>query len=327
MLSPNAIHQDGQDDRKDNADADADAGVHEGKDSDIEAAILQASILIVDDQVAHVHLLERLLRETGYVNVSSTLDPRQVGALHRQHRFDLILLDMQMPGLDGFGVLDELRADTKSGYVPVIVLTAQPGHKQRALQAGARDFINKPFETVEVKVRIHHMLEVRLLHKKLEAHNRDLERTVQERTAELQASEARFRSLTALAVDWYWEQNDIGQLTKASGLAMELLDFTNDSLVASGFEGNAAAVADHADPGREVNSADPGIGPWNAAERKTLNENIRERRPFLDFVMHRRRADGSQQQFRISGEPMFDSTCRFTGYRGLGVEVLTDHRS
>ena len=321
MLPPNATHQgghDGQDDRLEGATANA----HESKDSDTEAAILQSRILIIDDQAAHVHLLERLLRETGYVNVSSTMDPRQVGALHREHRFDLILLDIQMPGLDGFGVLDELRADAPSGVVPVIVLTAQPGHKLRALQAGARDFINKPFETVEVKLRIHHMLEVSLLNKKLEAHNRELERTVQERTAELQTSEARFRSLTELAVDWYWEQNDAGQLTLEFGLVMELLGITNESLVASRSAGSAADVADHAHPDRQVNDADHGIDPWDAAERKTLIANIKARQPFLDFVMHRRRADGSQQQFRISGQPMFDRTCRFTGYRGLGVEVL-----
>jgi DNA-binding response OmpR family regulator len=79
------------------------------------------------------------------------------------------------------------------------VLTAQPGHKLRALQAGAKDFISKPFDLVEVRTRIHNMLEVRLLNRKLEAMNRGLEATVQERTAELRESEARYRSLTELA--------------------------------------------------------------------------------------------------------------------------------
>ena len=309
MLPPTVTAEKGQDNGADNADADANAD----KDSETEAAILKSSILIVDDQPAHVHLLERLLRESGYVNVSSTLDPRQVVALHREHHHDLILLDLQMPGLDGFGVLEALRADARSSYVPVIVLTAQPGHKLRALQAGARDFINKPFETVEVQVRIHHMLEVRLLHKKLEAHNRNLERTVKERTAELQESEARYRCLTELAVDWYWEQNDEGMFTKASGLVMELLGITSANLAAGG--------------DIDVDGADHGADLWDAAERQTLKDNINARRPFLDFVMHRRRADGSQQQFRISGEPMFDRTCRFTGYRGLGVEVLSDRQA
>jgi CheY-like chemotaxis protein len=304
MLPPTATHGDTQD--------------------DTEAAILKSRILVVDDQAAHVHLLERLLQDTGYVNVSSTLDPRQVGALHREHGYDLILLDLQMPGLDGFGVMEELRADAEGSYLPVIVLTAQPVHKVRALQAGARDFINKPFETVEVKVRIHHMLEVRLLHKRLEAHNRDLERTVQERTAELRISEARYRSLTELAVDWYWEQNDAGKFTKVSGPVMELLGITEATLVADGgTEGSDADIADIADspnPGIAVDDARHGIDNWDAAERQTLKDNIAARRPFLDFVMHRQRPDGSRQQFRISGQPMFDRHCRFIGYRGLGVE-------
>jgi CheY-like chemotaxis protein len=271
-----------------------------------EAAILKSSILIVDDQAAHVHLLERLLQDTDYVNVSSTLDPREVGALHREHRYDLILLDLQMPVLDGFGVMEELRADAGNSCLPVIALTAQPMHKLRALQAGARDFINKPFDTVEVRVRIHHMLEVRLLQKKLEAHNRDLERIVQERTAELQESEARYRSLTELAVDWYWEQNDAGKLTKASGPVMELLGITEAAVVADG--------------GTDVTAACHGVDIWDAAERQTLKDNIAARQPFLDFVMHCRHPDGSRQQFRISGQPMFDRHCRFIGYRGLGVE-------
>ena len=277
-----------------------------GDDSEAEASILKSSILVVDDQVAHVNLLERLLHDSGYVNVSSTLDPRQVGALHREHRYDLILLDLQMHGLDGFGVMEELRADAGNSCLPVIVLTAQPAHKLRALQAGARDFINKPFETVEVKVRIHHMLEVRLLHKKLEAHNRDLERMVQQRTAELEESKARYRSLTELAVDWYWEQNDKGAFTTVFGPVMELLGIKE-----------AAAGADGATASGDAHH---GIDSWDAAERQTLKDNISARRPFLDFVMHCQRRDGSRQQFRISGQPMFDRHCRFIGYRGLGVE-------
>jgi CheY-like chemotaxis protein len=279
---------------------------HEDPDATAEAAILKSRILVVDDQAAHVHLLERLLHDTGYVNVSSTQDPRQVGALHREQRYDLILLDLQMPELDGFGVMEALAADAGNHCLPVIVLTAQPAHKLRALQAGARDFINKPFETVEVKVRIHHMLEVRLLQQQLEAHNRDLERTVQERTAALQESEARYRSLTELAVDWYWEQNDSGTFTKVSGPVLELLGIAD-----------TAALADGGSP---RHAADRGIDGWDAAERQALNDNITARRPFLDFLMHRRRPDGSQQQFRISGQPMFDGHCRFVGYRGLGVE-------
>jgi CheY-like chemotaxis protein len=151
----------------------------------IEQDILSASVLIVDDQDADIRVLRRVLEDAGYTQVSATLDPTQVCALHRRHAYDLILLDIEMPGLDGFGVMEGLKVDEHDGYLPVIVLTAQPGHKLRALKAGAKDFISKPFDFLEVETRIHNMLEVRLLYRKLEVHNNALELAVQERTAEL----------------------------------------------------------------------------------------------------------------------------------------------
>ena len=128
------------------------------------ADILNAKILIVDDQEANVLLLERLLRGANYTAITSTTDPRQVCDLHRQHRYDLILLDLQMSGLDGFQVMDALKEIETEGYVPVLVITAQPEHKLRALKAGARDFVSKPFDVVEVLLRVRNMVEVRLLH-------------------------------------------------------------------------------------------------------------------------------------------------------------------
>ncbi|HET7063540.1 MAG TPA: response regulator, partial [Rudaea sp.] len=116
--------------------------------------ILNASVLIVDDQEANVMLLEQLLREDGYTRVASTMNPQEVCALHRKHRYDLILLDLQMPGMDGFQVIEGLKTNVSDSYLPVLVITAQPGHKLRALQAGARDFISKPFDLVEVRTRI-----------------------------------------------------------------------------------------------------------------------------------------------------------------------------
>ena len=154
-----------------------------------ESDILNARILIVDDQEVNVSLLEQLLREAGYACVASTMNPREVCALHRKNRYDLILLDLQMPGMDGFQVMEGLKTNIADGYLPVLVITAQPGHKLRALQAGAKDFISKPFDLVEAKTRIHNMLEVRLLYKQLENHSKVLEQTVQERTAELRESE------------------------------------------------------------------------------------------------------------------------------------------
>ena len=147
--------------------------------------ILNARILIVDDLEANVCLLEQMLRSAGYECVTSTTNPEKVCELHRDNHYDLILLDLQMPVMDGFQVLEGLRTNNTDDYLPVMVITAQPGHKLRALQAGAKDFISKPFDLIEVKTRIHNMLEVRLLYKKLEDYSKVLEQTVQERTREL----------------------------------------------------------------------------------------------------------------------------------------------
>jgi putative two-component system response regulator len=150
-----------------------------------KSAIRQASILIVDDLEVNVQLLELMLSTAGYLNVSSTMEPQEVCELHRKNCYDLILLDLQMPGLDGFQVMEGLKEIETDGYLPVLVITAQPDHKLRALNAGAKDFISKPFDMVEVLARVHNMLEVRLLHKALIHQNAMLEHRVRERTAEL----------------------------------------------------------------------------------------------------------------------------------------------
>ena len=128
------------------------------------AELLNSNILVVDDLATNVLLLERMLRGAGYSSVSSTMDPQRVCELHRQNHYSLILLDLQMPGMDGFQVMDDLKKIETEGYLPVLVITAQPDHKLRALQAGAKDFISKPFDLAEVLMRVHNMLEVRLLH-------------------------------------------------------------------------------------------------------------------------------------------------------------------
>ena len=139
------------------------------------ADILNASILIVDDQEANVKLLEQMLREAGYRCMTSTTDPHAVFALHRDNHYDLILLDLQMPGMDGFQVMEGLKEIETDGYLPILAITAQPGHRLRALASGAKDFISKPFDLMEAKTRIHNMLEVRLLYKQLEHSNHSLE--------------------------------------------------------------------------------------------------------------------------------------------------------
>src|SRR5450759_1634950 len=267
--------------------------------------ILHGKVLIVDDQEASVLLLERMLRGAGYVSITSTMDPGEVCELHLKNRYDLILLDLQMPGMDGFQVLEGLKEIELDGYLPVIVITAQPGHKLRALQAGAKDFISKPFDLVEVKTRIHNMLEVRLLYKKLESYSKELEQTVQERTAELRESEARYRSLTELASDWYWEQDESGSFTKVSGPVLDMLGIRVDTLM-----GDACPAP---------------TGGWDEGQRQALQARIDARQPFLDFTLSRANTDGSRQQFRVSGEPMFNTACRFLGYRGIGVEITGQH--
>ncbi|MCU1385151.1 MAG: two-component hybrid sensor and regulator [Acidobacteria bacterium] len=137
-----------------------------------------AKILIVDDRLANVRLLEGTLRGAGYTSITATMQPQDVCELHRKNSYDLILLDLMMPGMDGFEVMEGLKAVDENGYLPVLVITAQPGHKLRALKAGAKDFISKPIDLAEVVTRVHNMLEVRLLHRQAREHSRVLQETV-----------------------------------------------------------------------------------------------------------------------------------------------------
>jgi len=267
-----------------------------------EADILGGRILIVDDLAANVRLLEQMLRGAGYTRIDSTMDSREVCELHGKNHYDLILLDLLMPGMDGFAVLEALKTIEAERYVPVLVITAQPGHKLRALQAGAKDFISKPIDLIEAKARIHNMLEVRLLYRQIANHNVALEQTVKERTAELRVSEERFHRLTELSSDWYWEQDASGQFTELSGPALEVL-----GIRAAG--SSAAATPDVKGP------------QWHEPGRTNLDANIAARRPFLDLICSRTNADGSQQFFQVSGEPIFSQSGRYSGYRGIGMDV------
>ncbi len=271
-----------------------------------EQEILDASILIVDDQQSNVLVLGEMLRDIGYSRIASTNDPYEVCALNQKNCYDLILLDLQMPGMDGFQVMQGLKEIETDGYLPVLVITAQPDHKLRALAAGAKDFVAKPFDLVEVQTRIHNMLEVRLLYQKLENYNKVLEQTVLERTAELLASEARFRRLTELSSDWYWEQDENGHFTKIFGPVLEMLGVRVDEALGHARDDQGAL--------------------WNEAEREILEANLSARRPFLDFVYRRTNADGLLQYLMVSGEPMFDTSGRFTGYRGTGKDVTETMR-
>jgi len=176
------------------------------------ADILNAGILVVDDDETNVSLLERMLRGVGYTSVESTTDPNEVCNLYRRNRYGLILLDLQMPGMDGFQVMEGLKEIEGDGYLPVLVTTAEPAHKLRALQAGAKDFIGKPFDMAELLARVHNILEVRLLHLEAKNYSRALAETVRELEAsrevirlksleERRKSEQELALQSALAID------------------------------------------------------------------------------------------------------------------------------
>jgi serine phosphatase RsbU (regulator of sigma subunit) len=169
------------------------------------ADILNAKILVVDDKEANVRLIEGMLRIAGYTSVHSTTDPNEVCELHRKTRYGLILLDLQMPSMDGFQVMEGLKEIEADGYLPVLVITAQPDHKLRALEAGAKDFVSKPFDLAELRARVHNILEVRLLHLETKNYSKALEETVRELEASrevirLQTLEERKKSELELAL-------------------------------------------------------------------------------------------------------------------------------
>lgn len=149
--------------------------------------ILESRILVVDDQEANLLLLEKILEGEGYDHTLTTPDPRKVRDLCIGFAPDLLLLDLHMPYLDGFQVMEQLQDAAVDPYLPILVLTADCTRetKLRALRIGARDFLTKPFDHLEVMNRIRNMLEVRLLQKDLMQQNQILEQKVRERTLEL----------------------------------------------------------------------------------------------------------------------------------------------
>jgi adenylate cyclase len=187
------------------------------------ADILNARILIVDDLEANVRLLEGMLRIAGYTSIESTTDPTQVCELHRKRRYSLILLDLQMPGMDGFQVMEGLKEIEENGYLPVLVITAQPAHKLRALEAGAKDFVSKPFDLAELRARVHNILEVRLLHLETRNYSKVLEETVQE----LEASREVIRLKTLLERKKSEQELALAQETQESLLPRCLPQFEN----------------------------------------------------------------------------------------------------
>ncbi len=153
----------------------------------IDPEILQARVLIVDDQAYNTQLLKMILKGEGYLNLTATTDSREALPLYIQEKPDLVLLDLSMPHIDGFGVMEQLFTLDRDLMAPILVLTAEtdPEVRYRALQSGARDFLNKPFDKIETLCRIKNLIEVRLLHNRIRQQNEWLETKVQERTLEL----------------------------------------------------------------------------------------------------------------------------------------------
>src|SRR5580658_5481437 len=190
--------------------------------------ILSAKILIVDDKEANILLLQGILRVAGYTSVESTTDPNEVCELYRRNRYSLILLDLQMPGMDGFSVMEGLKEIEGDGYLPVLAITAQPGHKLRALEAGAKDFVGKPFDMAELRARVHNILEVRLLHVASLNHSKALEETVQE----LEASREVIRLKSLEEQKRHEQELALAQQTQESLLPRCLPKFENFSIYA-----------------------------------------------------------------------------------------------
>ena len=264
------------------------------------AEILNAGILIVDDQNTQVLILEGMLRHAGYTSITSTTDPFSVCALHVENNYDLILLDLKMPGLDGFQIIERLKEIETDDYLPILAITVDQALKLPALQAGAKDFICRPYNLVEVLVRIQNMLEVRLLHKLVKSHSKVLEQTVRERTNNLRESEARFRSFTAMSSDWYWEQNANFRFTMVSGTQAILGQSPECLIGATRWEG----------------AADIDGNDWS--EHKAI---LAAHQAFTDFEYKFRCDNGTIAWRCVSGEPLFDSDGVFAGYRGTGKDI------
>jgi putative two-component system response regulator len=147
----------------------------------IEERIHDSRILIVDDEPSSVRLLCAILARAGFENVRSTSDSREAIGLCEEFRPDLLLLDLHMPHLDGFAVLRQLSSWIQdSVYFPVLVLSADITHdaRKRALSSGAKDFVNKPFDTTEVQLRIKNLLATRFLAVALDREKQLLEERV-----------------------------------------------------------------------------------------------------------------------------------------------------
>ena len=195
--------------------------------------IQNATILMVDDQAYNLLLLKMILREAGYTQLHATTDSREVAGMYARLQPDILLLDLQMPHIDGFGVMEQVGSLERGSFAPVLVLTAEldPEVRYRALQSGARDFLNKPFDKVETLMRIRNLIEVRLLHKEVRSQNEALELRVRERTAELRNTQQEIIHRLGHAAEY--KDNETGyhiiRMSLYCGVLADALEFTPDA--------------------------------------------------------------------------------------------------
>jgi len=191
--------------------------------SDVSSDIHAAKILIVDDDSINIALLNEILEEKGYLNVLSTTDPFQVLPLFKKHRFDLIILDIQLPGMSGVKILQQLQKIVKSEFLPVLALTAHTEAKirEQVLGLGAKDFISKPFENWSILLRIRNALHANLYHKQQVFRKDLLDSEIHNRTKEI--LETQFEIVQRLAVAGELRDNETGAHVKRMSHICSLL--------------------------------------------------------------------------------------------------------
>jgi response regulator RpfG family c-di-GMP phosphodiesterase len=177
-----------------------------------------AKVLVLDDQVQNLRLVESALRRAGFGAVSGETDPVRALTVWKRDKPDLLILDLDMPKMNGFDVLQTIQEEIGPNvYFPVLILTADISReaKQRALKAGAKDFISKPFDTMDLVLRSTNLIQTRFLHLQIASQNEELEARVKQRTMELE--EAQRQTLERLALAAEYRDDDTGQHTRRVG--------------------------------------------------------------------------------------------------------------
>jgi PAS domain-containing protein len=255
--------------------------------------ILDSRVVIVGDKPTKTRLLKETLACAGYKHVSALRDHRAVSKLHLVTPIDLVVVQADEPGPATVEVVDSLQQVEAAVPMPFLLVASPLAKDVVGLPLAVKDVITLPMGRAEVALRVRNLLELRLLDNKLRQTLQEMEQTIFQRTAELQAQAASYRYLTELASDWFWEQDVSGRFVKASGPVLEMFGLTPD------LQANAT---------------------WNQSERETLRGRISSNEAFLDLPVSRIDDNGLQRTYLVSGEPIFNRRCELTGYRGVGLE-------